>query len=292
MVTPYKAVAGSYTPPPWLMVRLAATMGDSTADAAKAVLKRAGLRLTLAKELCAVAEVHLKAWHHRQFRRNARRLGYTPVDLSRLPAIPHYWQDESGATRKTESQIRAFPKGWQTPAVATYQPFQYKPNWPSGIAPLQVEVPLTQRREALTNKDFLAAYGEVFERHERGGWEVTLIADEAVRYYVKKYVAHKSKGHFAYGYKTSISVPRNWRTRVLKRGLAVHDKRVVLNALPVAAFKKIDGDAYGATWIRRVGAKNGVIETGFVVRRDGRVGFGDTLDNAIADLEKQLKKKK
>lgn len=248
------------------LTRLAATARPETLVAAKAALKSAGLKQSLARELLN-QETKLRGLRATaKADRVARHLGYSRVDAKAYRSF----LGGQGARVKGGIGVPHLPRPTGRSAVCL----------PAGT--------LTQRLTEARKSAVLETLGKLIERHEHGAWVVKLTDNPAeVGMQTRQYYTGKHAGKWAIrATDTTITVPSAWRARVLRKGLALCGDMMTLDAAPLEAT---GCELFAATWARRTGAKNVSVDKGYIARLGGVEYHGATPDAAIAGLTRKTR---
>lgn len=238
------------------IIRIAATTMAQTQVAAKAALKAAGLKQTLAMEVLAAVRAIEAAQKTAKVDRIDRKLGYCPVR-------PSY----------------------------TWDKFKRRDIFGTiGRRPVHLPADTVQNRlNALRVEAVKNAMKQMIDRHAHGEWFVNLTADPyAVGIKTRTYFADKQYSKWTiYATDTEITVPADWRLRVERKDLAMLDGLMTLDAAPMEAH---GCELFAATWARRTGAKNVAVDKGYIARADGVSYHGATADQALSGLAKKRRK--
>ena len=239
------------------ITRIAAQSNAQTKVAAKAALKAAGLKQTLADELLAEVTRIEKMRKTAKQDRIARKLGYSPVD-----ATERRWPWEPGIPKRC---VAATPG--RTPV-----------RLPAGT-------PMT-RLAALRKQAVIDTLARVIDRHENGDWSVKLTQDPTrVDVYQHGYYTGEKHGKWSVkATDTTITVPADWRMRVQRKGLDIVDGLMTLDAAPLEAA---GCELFAATWARRTGAKNVKVDKGYIARAGELTYHAATADQALSGLAKK-----
>jgi hypothetical protein len=239
------------------IIRIAATSMAQTQVAAKAALKAAGLKQTLVWEVLAAVSGIETAQKTAKADRIARKLGYCPVD----PVSP-----------------RLVTKGKIVRRDIISKPGRIPVRLPAGT-------PQT-RLNAVRTKTVKSTLEFLIDHHAHGEWFVNLTTDPAaVGIKTNAYYTGEKAGKWSIqATDTKITVPADWRVRVQRKGLAVVDGLMTLDA---AAMEANGCELFAATWARRTGAKNVTVDKGYIARADGVSYHGATADQALSGLAKK-----
>lgn len=239
------------------IIRIAATSMAQTQVAAKAALKAAGLKQTLAWEVLAAVSGIETAQKTAPVDRIARKLGYCPVDAS----VPR-WMNSGKIARR------------QTAANPGRKPVRLPAFTPA------------DRLNAVRTEAVKSAMQRLIDRHAHGEWLVNLTNDPAavgIKY--DQYYTGKKAGKWSIqAADTKITVPADWRVRVQRKGLAIVDGLMTLDTAPMEAH---GCELFAATWARRTGAKSVAVDKGYIARADGVSYHGATADQALSGLAKK-----
>lgn len=84
-----------------------------------------------------------------------------------------------------------------------------------------------------------------------------------------------------------FTIPLMWRTRVYKRGLAIADGMLTLDAAPLDGAP--DGvELYSAVWARKGRGYDIYVERGVIAKRGDMYYHGDTVPRALAGLRRKI----
>lgn len=230
--------------------KIAASLNSPTKTAAKAALKAAGMRQTLAD---SVLDVHapINAARHSPYLRIERRLGhpvrYYPLDpirrqpLVRLPAGKPTARLDALRKRSVQEHFRA------TYRVAAHGD--------------QDVVLTTDPREV-----------GVWQT-ERDDWNL----------YAKSYRHGPARVQ-----DTRIVVPVDWRVRVLKRGLGDVDGMMTLDAAPLEGAPQ-GVELYAATWVVQRAGTRVESARGYIALSSGLSYHSDSIDAALRGLRRKVR---
>lgn len=253
------------------IIHIAAQQRPSTKVAAKAALKTAGLKQTLADELLAqVASLDAKRGTAKLDRID-RRLGYCPV-APESRSTARRWGSGGRVTGRRDGagiHIRKPEHGSKGRAPV---------RLPSGTA--------AQRLTAVRQATVLATLDRLIDKHAHGEWSCTLTTDPAkVGITSSQYYTGESAGKWrTQATDTMVTVPADWRVRVQRRGLAIVDGLMTLDASPLEAQ---GCELFAATWARRTGAKNIAVDHGYIARAGAVTYHGATIDQALTGLSRK-----
>jgi hypothetical protein len=246
------------------LTRIAAAARPATKTAAKMALKAAGMKQTLAEDLLAETARLTPIRARAQENRIMRRLGYCPIN----PVRPYAQRGMS----------RAYP--WHE-----------KPTGPASVR-LPAGVP-AERLRALRVKTVARVVREHLRLGANGELTVRLTDDPRQVGWAQVELTDRNvyRGSFkgwACNYRHStVTVPALWRTRVERRGLAVVDGLVTVDAAPLDGAP--DGiDLYAASWLQQSRGTAVDLVRGYIART-GRISYhGATAERALAGLRRKL----
>lgn len=145
------------------------------------------------------------------------------------------------------------------------------------------------RLNVLREHDVLGAYNHVVDKHSRGGWIVHL---DSVKVGVRqdtRTLSNMRRCRWAvHATDTYITVPPQWRTRVMRRGLAICDGIMTLDAHQIDAT---GCELYSAVWVRKTTGKTVITESGYIARIGGTTYHAATIDGALSGVVKKAKQK-
>lgn len=248
------------------LINLAARTRPGTKVAAKAALKAAGLKQTLADALLT-ATAHLNALRiSAKTARTERHLGYCPVDAG---ARSFYWRDRKGQRGNGIASRKIDGKRGRNPV-----------RLPAGTPNV--------RLAALRQAAVLATLGRLIDEHAHGEWVCKLTSDPAkVGITSNQYYTGEKAGKWAIqATNTFVTVPADWRVRVQRKNLAIVDGLMTLDASPLEAS---GCELFAATWARRTGAKNIAIDHGYIARAGAVSYHAATADQALTGLAKKTR---
>lgn len=143
-----------------------------------------------------------------------------------------------------------------------------------------------KRLNALRQAAVLATLDKMIDRHTHGTWFCQLTTDPAaVGIRSNQYYTGENAGKWSIqATDTYITVPAEWRVRVQRRGLAIVDGMMTLDAAPLEAH---GCELFAATFARRTGAKGVKVERGYIARADAITYHAATADQAISGIAKK-----
>ena len=239
------------------LTKLAATARPATKTAARAALKAAGMRQTLAIELLSEVERLAELRRIARHQRIARKLGYSPVDA-----------DHWGGVRKRMTD----PRG----------PLKIGFNLPSGTP--------AQRLDDLRRLSVAGVYNQSYRTATHGALNVVLTTDPArVGIAQTEYLdweldrgAHKGKP--ARVQDTTVTVPTSWCVRVQRAGLYVVDGMMTLDASPLEAA---GCELYAAMWLEQGRGTTVTARRGYIARSGSATYHASTADQALTGLARK-----
>lgn len=253
--------------------RIAASLGCNTKVAAKAALKAAGLKQALADDLLAERRRIVAARTTAKLDRLDRRLGYCAVQHD-SPKSARRWSPRGvdGTRGGSGICIRAPEHG--TPRKGPLA------TLPKGT--------LDQRLARVRKAAVLNTLGSVIDQHSHGDWTCVLATDPAkVGVRCEQYYTGEKAGKWSIrATDTCITVPADWRMRVQRRGLALVDGLMTLDASPLEAQ---GCELFAATWARRTGVKGVSVDRGYIARSGAVTYHGKTVDQALTGLTKKAR---
>lgn len=255
------------------LIKIAATTRPATKTAARAALKAAGLKQTLADDLLTVTAELTAARETAGRARIARRLGYWPINGRRL------W---TGGTDPRKIL-------WRDPATGA-------PGYRAGRLPVRLPVGAPADRLAdARQRAVLDVYRSTYRAPDapHGEITVTLTTDPAAVGITQ--TQHADWGMYAKSYKhpgtvtnTTITVPDQWRGRVLYRGLATVDGMMTLDAAPLPTQPGLYLDA--ATWLVQGRGYTVTTSRGYIARDlSGASYHADTAQAALDGLARKTR---
>lgn len=253
------------------IIKLAATAAPATKTAARAALKAAGLKQTLADDLLTATEHLASLRKHAKAARIDRHLGYCPVDAN---ARRWTWTHSKGQ-RGNGIAVREFKQPYPTRPLAVL---------PKGTP---AERLATIRRQAVAN-----VYENTYRQAAHGDVCVILTTDPAavgVRQVESvDYDLYKGayKGRAARVQDTTITAPATWRVRVQRAGLAVVDGMMTLDA---ARIESTGCELYAAAWIVQGRCTSVSVQRGYIARAGALSYHGATADQAMTGLARKAR---
>lgn len=251
---------------------------DAIKAAAPDIKQRAGLTLPDAETaiLHAAAAIRAARVERRTINdeRIVERIGYCPVRQAKFPVYRREW---SGAVKPMERR----PVAHGTPSTK-----------PRAVLPRGT---ITSRLAAMREKAVRIAFSAAgYRSATHGDLSYHLTTDPAAvgvrqeEYADRSIYRGKYKGWSARVQNTAITVPIDWRLRVQRRGLAVVDGMLTLDAAPLAGAP--DGvDLYAATWLEQGRGTALSAHDGYIARQDDMSYHGDTIESALAGLKRKLR---
>lgn len=251
------------------LVKLAAASRPATKIAARAALKAAGLKQTLADDLLAVtADLKTAADQARRYDRLHRRLGYCPVDVTER-RMPYHYGQPAGKGVKLRDPQRRLMRG-RVPV-----------RLPAGTP--------AQRLDALRRAAAIAEYRSIYRVAAHGELAVTLTRDPAA-VGIKQAERHEwtQKGaRYSTRYQdTTITVPADWRVRVARRGLADVDGMLTLDASPLEGAPA-GVELHAAVWLVQGRGTTVTAQRGVIARTAGLSYHGTDASQALAGLKRK-----
>jgi len=269
------------------LLKLASASRPATKIAARAALKAAGVKQTLADDLLAVtADLKAAADQARRYTRLHRRLGYCPVDITARRLPYHYGQPAGNGVK-----LRAPDHG--TPGL---RPVRLPAGTPA------------QRLDALRRADVAAAYRRIYRAAAHGELAVDLTRDPAavgIKQAERHEWARKGARYSTRYQDTAITVPADWRVRVARRGLAAVDGMMTLDAAPIegaaAAALAARGpppaaprgaapagiELHAAIWLVQGRGTSVTAQRGVIARTAGLSYHGTDASQALAGLKRK-----
>lgn len=263
----------SQSVPAAIITRLAATLRPSTKTAARAALRSVGLRQTLCDDVLAATQRLHAARKTRITDRIARHLGYCPVSVKvtghSYNPVTHKYDGAPIYSYNRERDPRTQPTG--RPAV----------HLPRGGT-------LAQRLSSVRQNAAIENLRRLIEPHAHGTWTVCLTRyPEDIGIKQSGYYTGEKAGKWSIeATDTVLTVPHDYRIRVLRRGLGFVDGLMTIDAHPLEAT---GCELYAATWLRRTGAKNATAQRGYIARSGDTSHHADTAEKALAGLRRKAK---
>jgi len=247
------------------LLKLASASRPATKIAARAALKAAGVKQTLADDLLAVtADLKAAADQARRYTRLHRRLGYCPVDITARRLPYHYGQPAGNGVK-----LRAPDHG--TPGL---RPVRLPAGTPA------------QRLDALRRADVAAAYRRIYRAAAHGELSVDLTRDPAavgIKQAERHEWARKGARYSTRYQDTAITVPAEWRVRVARRGLAAVDSMMTLDAAPIEGAPA-GIELHAAIWLVQGRGTSVTAQRGVIARTAGLSYHGTDASQALAGL--------
>lgn len=245
------------------IIKLAATATPTTKVAARAALKAAGLKQTMADELLAATE-----------RLAQLRKGAKAARINRhLDALAERWVWNPSNPRGIAN-------------LETKQPYPTRPRavLPKGTPAARLA---TIRRQAVAK-----AYAAAYRQAAHGDVCVTLTTDpaavgvhqsEGLDYDLYR-GAHK--GRPARVQNTEITAPSTWRVRVQRAGLSMVDGMMTLDA---ARIESTGCELYAAVWIVQGRGTSVSAQRGYIARAGSISYHCATADQALTGLARKVR---
>lgn len=250
------------------LLKLASASRPATKIAARAALKAAGVKQTLADDLLAVtADLKAAADQARRYTRLHRRLGYCPVDITARRLPYHYGQPAGNGVK-----LRAPDHG--TPGL---RPVRLPAGTPA------------QRLDALRRADVAAAYRRIYRAAAHGELAVDLTRDPAavgIKQAERHEWARKGARYSTRYQDTAITVPADWRVRVARRGLAAVDGMMTLDAAPIEGAPA-GIELHAAIWLVQGRGTSVTAQRGVIARTAGLSYHGTDASQALAGLKRK-----
>lgn len=264
-----------------------ATKAAAQADI-RAAADRGGLTLDAARRACEAAAEQARAIRRaRAELRAAARLGYCPVDPARHRGAASIHPLASWASERVASYrgCRCSAAELRTPTRGTPAPASARAILPSGTP--------AQRLAAARSLRLENAYRSAYRVATHGSIEVITTTSPAAvgirqtedldwQGYSKSTKYPMRLQH------TLITAPADWRARVQRRGLAMIDGMLTLDAAPLDAPSDID--LYAATWLVQGRGTTTAAVRGYIACSDGRTYHADTAAAALAGLGRKIKR--
>lgn len=265
------------------LTRLAAAAGGvTTKTAARATLKAAGLKQTMADDLLKAATDLHQARILRQMARISRHLGYWPIDPLKLR-----WVRTSPAT------------AWRDPSHGTpaclgmaSRPLHLAAaQWRGRIGRGSV----ADRLDNLRRLEVGGTYGTCYRQpgSDHGSLTINLTSDPAAvgahQLTHQDYTIYRGshRGRPAQVTNTTVTVPRDWRVRVQRRGIAIVDGMMTIDAATMPAPDGIE--LFSATWLVQGRGYAVTPARGYIARRGTMSYHGDTAKAALDGLSRKTR---
>lgn len=254
------------------LIKLAAASRPATKVAARAALKAAGLKQTLADDLLAVtADLKTAADQARRYDRLHRRLGYCPVDVTER-RLPYHYGQPAGKGVKLRDPQRGTP-GHRTGRTPV--------SLPAGTP--------AQRLDALRRAAVIAEYRSIYREAAHGELAVTLTRDPAavgIKQAERHEWAQKGARYSTRYQDTTITVPADWRVRVARRGLADVDGMMTIDASPLEGAPA-GVELHAAVWLVQGRGTTVTAQRGVIARTAGLSYHGTDASQALAGLKRK-----
>lgn len=252
-----------------ILIKLAAASRPATKVAARAALKAAGLKQTLADNLLAVtADLRAAADQARRYDRLHRRLGYCPVDVT-ARRMPYHYGQPAGKGVKLRDPQRRLLRG-RTPV-----------HLPAGTP--------AQRLDGIRRAAVSAEYRSIYRLAAHGELAVALTRDPAavgIKQAERHEWATKNARYSTRYQDTTITVPADWRVRVARRGLADVDGMLTLDASPLEGAPS-GIDLFAAVWLVQGRGTSVTAARGVIARTAGLSYHGTDASQALAGLKRK-----
>lgn len=253
------------------LVKLAAASRPATKIAARAALKAAGLKQTLADDLLAVtADLKTAADQARRYDRLHRRLGYCPVDVT---------------VRRWNDYFQPAGKG-----VKLLDPQRGTPGHRVGRTPVRLPAGTpAQRLDALRRAAVIAKYRSIYREAAHGELAVTLTRDPAavgIKQTERHEWAQKGARYSTRYQDTTITVPADWRVRVARRGIADVDGMLTIDASPLEGAPA-GVELHAAVWLVQGRGTTVTAQRGVIARTAGLSYHGTDASQALAGLKRK-----
>lgn len=253
------------------LIKLAVASRPATKVAARAALKAAGLKQTLADDLIAVtADLKTAADQARRYSRLHRRLGYCPVDVT---------------ARRWNDYFQPAGKG-----VKLRDPQRGTPGHRTGRTPVRLPAGTpAQRLDAMRREAAIAEYRSIYREAAHGELAVTLTRDPAavgIKQAERHEWAQKGARYSTRYQDTTITVPADWRVRVARRGLADVDGMMTIDASPLEGAPA-GVELHAAAWLVQGRGTTVTAQRGVIARAAGLSYHGTDASQALAGLKRK-----
>lgn len=246
------------------------------------MLDRGGLSLTAALERCQAATADRQAMRRtRATRHIAAGLGFCPIDPSR-----HRGHTSNHPLAAGTGQRDFTAAAWRAPTTGT-QSTRPRAGLPRGTPAARLDAKRRQR--------IAAQYAAIYRTATHGDLTAATTRDPAA-VGVRQTESNDWNGYSKstkYPMRlqdTHITAPADWRARVQRRGLAVIDGMLTLDAAPLAAPDGVD--LYAATWLVQGRGTTTTAARGYIARGGGMSYHADTAAAALAGLGRKIKRQK
>lgn len=265
------------------LTRVAASMSHRTVEQARSALKAA--ELPIAPNVEAVIEAHLRLTAARKAapaHRLARRLGYCPIaHPSRTEATGDARVLYTGEGHPTlHGRVGAVQSRRPSSAAAAGVPVLL----PTGTPAHRLEVARCDAvRETYSHTYRTATHGTVCVELTDDPTKVGATQRESLDWNLYR---GAQKGRPARVQDTTITVPADWRVRVQRRGLAVVDGMMTLDA---AIVESTGCELFAATWLEQGRGTAVTQRRGYIARAGGQTYHGATADLAMTGLARKAR---
>lgn len=235
---------------------IAASLASPTKTAAKAALKAAGLKQTLADDVLAIHGEIANLRKRAEVARIERRIGHE---------LPWDWRSQAFSRQ----------------VIAGRKPVLLPQGTPAA------------RLEVLRKSAVRIAFRENYRVATHGSRDVVLTTDPAQvgtrqderddwNVYAKSYKHGPARVQ-----DTAITAPADWRIRVQRRGLEVIDGMMTLDAAPLEGAPE-GVELFAAKWIVQGRGTSVWTMRGYIARCDEHTYHGESAQKALAGLKRKL----